>query len=147
MPENVILSSNYSFQITIDGITDENEYFYSIEGLSIEFQTKQYLSGCNMNYTPITTCIETQPIIIKRPLSNIKSGFTKWCIKYLEIGIFEPVVMNIFIINTDGSINNHWIAENAYPLGLRISQINIENKNPIIMEIITIMYTNLKRIK
>ena len=55
--------------------------------------------------------------------------------------------MNVFILNHDGSINNHWIAENAYPIGLKINKIDIENKNPVIMEIITIMYMNLKRIK
>ena len=131
MPENIILSSSYSFQITIDGITDENEYFYSIEGLSTEFKIREYLAGCTMNAMSLTTSKENQPIIVKRPLSNV----------------FEPVSMNIFILNHDETINNHWIAENAYPTGLKISKINIENKNPVIMEIITIMYMNLKRVK
>ena len=67
--------------------------------------------------------------------------------KCLDSGSFEPVSMNIFILNHDETINNHWIAENAYPTGLKISKINIENKNPVIMEIITIMYMNLKRVK
>ena len=151
MPENIILSSSYSFQITIDGITDENEYFYSIEGLSTEFKIREYLAGCTMNAMSLTTSKENQPIIVKRPLSNVKSGFSNWCMKCLDSGSFEPVSMNIFILNHDETINNHWIAENAYPTGLKISKINIENKKEkkknIIMEIITIMYMNLKRVK
>ena len=58
MPENIILSSSYSFQITIDGITDENEYFYSIEGLSTEFKIREYLAGCTMNAMSLTTSNE-----------------------------------------------------------------------------------------
>jgi phage tail-like protein len=147
MPEDIIISSNYSFQITIDGITDENEYFYSVEGLSLNYQTISYRSGGDNNITPMTTTLDIQPIIVKRPLSNVTSGFSKWCIKALDTGIFEPVSMNIFILNHDSSINNHWIIENAYPTGLKVSTINLENTNPTIMEIITIMYKNIKRVK
>ena len=72
MIENVILSSSNSFQITIDGITDENEFFYSIEGLSIGYQTQTYIPGGESNAVTITSQVVTQPLIIKRPLSIIK---------------------------------------------------------------------------
>ena len=55
--------------------------------------------------------------------------------------------MNIFILNFNNEINNHWIVEDAYPYGIKISSINIENKNPIIMEEIHILYRKLKRVK
>jgi len=147
MIENVILSSSNSFQITIDGITDENEFFYSIEGLTIGYQTQTYIPGGEANNVTLTSQVVTQPLVIKRPLSNNKSGFSEWCIKTLETGIFEPVTMNIFIFNNDSSINNHWIVEQAYPVSMKITPIDIENETKVISEIITVMYVNLKRVK
>ncbi len=147
MPEDIILSPGGSFQIKIDGITDDNEYFYSVEGLGISYQLQSYLPGGDINSSHMVSRIDTQPIIVKRPLSNVKSGFSKWCIKALESGIFTPVSMNIFILNNDDSINNHWVVEQAYPTGLRIGTMDVQSEQLVVMEIITIMYYNLKRVQ
>ena len=147
MPEDVILSSSGSFQIKIDGVTDDNEYFYSVEGLSISYQIRSYLQGGELNSSFTISRADTQPVIIKRPLSNVKSGFSNWCMKILESGNFTPVSMNIFILDNNDEINNHWIAEQAYPIGLKIGTMDVKNEDPVIMETITMMYYNLKRIQ
>ena len=141
---NFKLSSTYAFQISIDNITDDNELFYSVEGLSMIYNLSAQFQGGENSETMITTTYKTSPIIVKRPLTNVVTGFSKWCINTLNTGKFEPVPMNIFILNYDNEINNHWIAEEAYPYGMKISSINIENNNPIIMEEIHVLYRKLK---
>ena len=75
--KDVILSSTYSFQITIDNVTDENEIFYSIEGLSIMYNYTAHYQGGDNNEDNIISSIKTSPLVFKRPLTNITSGFTK----------------------------------------------------------------------
>ena len=145
--DDIILSSSYSFQINIDDITDDNEIFYSVEGLSIMFNYSSHYQGGDNNEDNIISSIKTSPLIFKRPLTNIKSGFSNWCIKSLETGLFDPKSINIFILGINDEINNHWIAENAYPIGTKISTIDIEAKSPIIVEEIHVLYKNLKRVK
>lgn len=147
MAEPYILASSNSFQITIDGVTDDNERFYSVRGLFIGYQTQTYCPGGETNAIAVTTQIISQPLVLKRPLSNVKSSFSEWCTKTLETGTFTPVTMNIFILNPDGSINNHWIAEQIYPVGLEISPLDVEEQKTILSEVITMMYVNLRRIK
>ena len=67
--------------------------------------------------------------------------------KILESGNFTPVSMNIFILDNNDEINNHWIAEQAYPIGLKVGTMDVKNEDPVIMETITMMYYNLKRIQ
>ena len=145
--DDIILSSSYSFQINIDDITDDNEIFYSVEGLSIMFNYSSHYQCGDNNEDNIISSIKTSPLIFKRPLTNIKSGFSNWCIKSLETGLFDPKSINIFILGINDEINNHWIAENAYPIGTKISTIDIEAKSPIIVEEIHVLYKNLKRVK
>ena len=145
--DNIVLSSTYSFQITIDNVTDENEIFYSIEGLSIMYNYTPHYQGGDNNEDNIITSIKTSPLIFKRPLTNITSGFSKWCINSLETGLFTPQSINIFILGYNDEINNHWIAENAYPIGMKISTIDLEAKIPIIFEETYVLYKNLKRVK
>ena len=147
MVDNFILASNKCFQVTIDGITDENERFYAVRGLFIGYQTQTYTPGGESTSVAITTQVTTQPLVLKRPLANVKSGFSQWCIDTLETGTFTPVTMNVFVLNNDGSINNHWVAEQIYPISLEVSPMDIEEQHNILFEIITIMYVNLRRLK
>ena len=147
MVENFILASSKCFQVTIDGITDENERFYSVRGLFLGYQTQTYCPGGEPAGVTITTQITSQPLVLKRPLTNVKSSFSQWCIDTLETGTFTPVTMNIFVLNNDGSINNHWVAEQIYPISLEVSPLDIEDQQNILSEIITMMYVNLRRLK
>ena len=65
----------------------------------------------------------------------------------IEKNNFSPVSINIFILTNTKEICNHWIAEDAYPYGMRISPLSIDSKNPVIMEEIYINYKKLKRLK
>ena len=144
---NILLSSSYSFQVTIDNVTDENEIFYSVDGLSIMYDYISHHQCCDNLDDNIIKSIKTEPLIFRRPITNVTSGFNKWCVKALETGIFEPVSINIFILGYNDIINNHWIAENAYPIGFKLSTIDLEAKSPELFENIYVLYKNLKRVK
>ena len=147
MPENPIFATQNNFKVVIDDITDDNEYFYSVEGLSIQYSTRVYNPGGDNIIVNITTDKDTVPLIFKRPLSDITLGMSKWCIKALEMNEFEPADVNIFIFGRNDSIVNHWIAEQAYPIGMKISSLYVLANDPCIIEILTLTYSNLKRIK
>lgn len=147
MPKIPIFATQNNFKVVIDGITEDNEYFYSVEGLSIQYTTKTYSPGGDNMMVNITTDKDTVPLVFKRPLSDVTLGMSKWCIKTLEMNEFKPADVNIFIFGRNDSITNHWIAEQAYPIGMKVSSLNVLVNDPRIMEILTLTYSNLKRIK
>ena len=76
--DDIILSCSYSFQVSIDDITDNNEIVYSVEGLSIMYNYIPHYQGGDNNEDNIITSIKTSPLIFKRPLTNITSGFSNY---------------------------------------------------------------------
>lgn len=145
--ENISLSLNYFFKIHIDNITDDSELFFSIEGLEMMYNLKSHHQCGEPNETFVTDYLKTEQIIVKRPITNCTTRFSKWCIDTIEKNTFSPVPINIFILTHTKEISNHWIAEDAYPYGMRISPFCIDTKNPVIMEEIYINYKSLKRVK
>lgn len=145
--DNILLSLNYFFKIHIDDVTDDNELFFSIEGLEMIYNLKTHHQCGELNETFVTDYLKTEQIIIRRPITNHTTGFSKWCMETIEKNNFSPVSINIFILTNTKEICNHWIAEDAYPYGMRISPLSIDSKNPVIMEEIYINYKKLKRLK
>lgn len=148
MSQNPILANKHSFHVTIDGVTDEDEYFYAVEGLSIHYSLETFFPGGNLSSVYMPRKIESKPLILKRPVIDQKSGLIQWCTDSLEKGIFQPVDVNIFIMNLEGDINNQWLAEKAIPIGFEISPMDMNDKSDVnLMEIITLVYQSLQRVK
>jgi phage tail-like protein len=138
----------YAFQVTLAGVSDDSdEYFYAVDGLGITYQMDKYLPGGFGNSYAMPTIYETRHLMLKRPLLQEKTSITKWCETALDTGVFTPTTANIFILNKDKAINNHWAAEQVYPIGLKISSLDLETGNPIVMETLTLAYVRLKRIQ
>lgn len=138
----------FSFQITLQDISNEStpEYFYSVEGLGITYQTERFLpGGYNKSYT-VPMLYETDNLVFKRPLLQGKSNITKWCEQALDTNIFKPTTAHIFVLNKDQSINTHWAAEQIYPIGIKYSTLDLESGSPVILEIITLAYSRLNRV-
>jgi phage tail-like protein len=148
MSTSPILANKHSFHVTIEGVTDEDEYFYAVEGLSIHYSIDPYSPGGGLYSVYMPHKIESRPLILKRPVINKKSGLIKWCTDALEKGCFKPVDVNIFIMNIEGDINNQWLAEKAIPIGFEISSMDMNDKSDVnLMEVITLVYQSLKRVK
>lgn len=145
---NPIPAFKHSFQLTLENVADEKdpEYFYAIEGLGFMYQVDKYYPGGYGAPYSMPIMYETENLTLKRPLFETKSKITKWCEQTLFTGIFQPTTAHIFILNSDKSINNHWTAERVYPIGLRLSPLDLESGNPIVMETITLAYSKLNRI-
>ena len=134
--------------MTIDGVTDEDEYFYAVEGLSIKYSIDNFFPGGGLSSVYMPNKVESKPLILKRPVINKKSGLINWCTNALETGSFKPVDVNIFIMNLEGDINNQWTAEKAIPVGFEISAMDMYDKSEFnLMEVITLVYQSLKRVK
>ena len=138
----------FSFQITLEGVSDNSdpEYFYSVDGLGITYHTERYSPGGYGKSYNMPLTYETYNLVLKRPLLQEKSNITKWCEQALDTNIFKPTIAHIFILNKDKSINNHWSAEQIYPIGFRLSSLDVESGNPIVMESITLSYARLNRV-
>lgn len=148
MAEGTILANKHSFNVTIEGVTDENEYFYSVEGLSIQYSMIPFFAGGALSSVYMPNKVESKPLILKRPVVNKKSGLINWCSETLEKGVFSPVDVNIFILGTEGEVNNHWLATKAIPVGFEISAMDMNDKSSTnLMEVITLVYQSLKRVK
>eukprot|EP01132_Coremiostelium_polycephalum_P000719 gene719-892_t len=140
----------YSFRIVLEKVSTENdpEHFYAVEGLGLTYQVERLYAGGYTNPYSMPISYETENLVLKRPLFQDKSKITKWCEQALSTGIFKPTTVHIFILNVDEkqTPNNHWTAEQAYPVGMRISPLNLESGDPIVMEIITLAYSKLNRL-
>lgn len=138
----------YSFKVTLQDVADDKdmEYFYAIEGLGLTYQVDNYSPGGYGSSYSMPVMYETDNLTFKRPLFQEKSKITKWCQEALDTGIFKPTIAHIFILNVDESLNNHWTAEQIYPIGIRLSPLELESGNPIIMETITFAYSKLNRL-
>jgi len=138
----------HSFQITLENVADANdpEYFYAVEGLGFMYQVDKYYPGGYGNPYSMPVMYETENLTLKRPLFEKKSKITKWCEEALSTGIFKPTTAHIFILNNDKTPNNHWTAERVYPIGLRLSPLDLESGDSIVMETITLVYSKLNRI-
>jgi len=148
MSTSPILANKHSFHVTIEGVTDNEEYFYAIEGLSIHYSVNSFFPGGGLSPIYMPHKVESKPLILKRPVIDKKSGLINWCTEALEKGNFKPVDVNIFIMNLEGDINNQWKAENAIPIGFEISPMDMNDKSDMnLMEVITLVYQSLKRVK
>jgi phage tail-like protein len=138
----------YSFRVTLENVVDANdpEYFYAIEGLGMMYQVDKYSPGGYGNSYSMPTIYETESLTLKRPVFEAKSKINKWCEQALSSGVFKPTIAHIFILNNDETLNNHWTAEGVYPIGLRLSSLDLESGNPIVMETITLNYSKLTRL-
>lgn len=146
--DNAKLDQNISFKITIDGITDDNEGFNSIDGLYIGFQTQTYTPTDNSSTTTLASQILNQPLVLKRQMPEQTSPLTQWCINSISSGTVDPKTMHIYIFDVKGEMNNYWLAEQTYPVKLEAITNNDEKNDKIaVVEVITMMYVNLKRVK
>jgi phage tail-like protein len=138
----------HSFKVTLQDVADDKdmEYFYAIEGLGLMYQVDNYSPGGYGSSYSMPIMYEVDKLVLKRPLAQEKSKISTWCQEALDTGIFKPTIAHIFILNVDDSINNHWTAERVYPIGIRLSPLDLESGNPIIIETITLAYSKLNRI-
>jgi phage tail-like protein len=139
----------YSFQVKIEGIADETpEYFHAVEGLGFIYQTEQYLPGGYNQPFPLSTVYQTNNLVLKRPLLEEKTNITKWCEEALDRRVFKPTAAHIFILGRNGEIRTHWSLEGLYPIGLKMSSLDLdlERGRAGIMETITLVYTRITRI-
>ncbi|ACE06422.1 hypothetical protein Aasi_1077 [Candidatus Amoebophilus asiaticus 5a2] len=144
----LIPTLKHSFRVTLENVVDANdpEYFYAIEGLGMMYQIDKYCPGGYGNAYSMPTIYEVENLILKRPVFTTKSKINKWCEQALSSGIFAPTIAHIFILNNDETLNNHWTVEGVYPIGFRLSSLDLESGSPIVIETITLAYSKLTRL-
>ena len=138
----------HTFQIKIENVSEDSspEYFYAVEGLGLIYQTEQYLPGGYNQPFAIPTVYQTTNLILKRPLLVDKTEITKWCEETLDTGVFKPTVAHIFVLGRNEEVRVHWSAEGIYPLGFKLSSLDVEQGNSVIVETITLAYSRLSRV-
>ena len=146
--ETPIPAIKFSFQIMFDGVSDTSdpEYFYAVDGLGITYQMDRYVPGGHGRSYSMPQMYETDNLVLKRPVVQTKTKITTWCEKALDTSIFTPTIAHIFVLNKDRSIHTHWSAEQIYPIGLKISSLDLESGNPVVLETITLAYARLNRV-
>jgi phage tail-like protein len=142
---NKIPVFNCKFKVHIDEVTDENDTFTSIDGLSKYISSYKNQSFGGDSYTNcFVENFSTKNLILKRPLMKRKSGITKWCEKCLDDLNFSQKDMMIFVLNIEEEIVASWTVLGVIPFGIDISTIQLNSSNTILEQSITIRYRDLK---
>jgi phage tail-like protein len=145
--ENPRVILQHSFTFKIEGVTSgEYEYFYTVEGLGVHYQTEQYLPGGHSQPFIMPKVYQTTNLVLKRPMTESKSNITEWCEKTLDSGSFQPTVAHLMLLGRDENVQVQWLIEGVYPIGLEIGSLGVGTDDTVLMEKITLVYTRLKRL-
>ena len=136
------------FKIEFEGISDGSpEYFYGVEGLEASYRTEKYLPGGYATPFEIPSAYQVTHLILRRPFYREKTKITKWCEEALNNSTFQPVGVQIFILNRKEEIVAHWSVVGTYPTGLAVSPLGYHQGSRVVEERITFAYTSISRIK
>jgi phage tail-like protein len=130
----------FHFKVEFVGIGNDNDVrFQSVSGLSIEFDTEAFKEGGENRFE------HTLPVRTKYPDLSLKRGMLTdskvidWCLDAFQNRIFNPVHINISLLNEEHQPLKTWSVYNAWPKKWSVSDLNAQD-NSIVVETLDISY-------
>ncbi len=140
-------TSSGAFVVTMEGVIEKGEQFYSVEGLGIQYSTEPVVyGGIHYAYNVPKTYI-TSPLILKRAVTGAKSSLLTWCCEALNTGKFTPATLGVFVLDKSDNIINQWNVTGVIPVSFYVTAFDTEQKDGILREVFTLMYQGLTREK
>lgn len=134
---------HFSVEFQLDGVTDVDHRFSEVSGLSREVTTEELTEGGESRFTHALPVRSAFPnLVLKRGMFN-DSALVDWAKKAIEDFIFEPVDINIMLLNEEHDPVAAWSVINAYPVKWEISNFNAE-ENSIVVETFELKYNYYK---
>ncbi len=117
--------------------------FQEVSGLSVDVETEDFKEGGENRFVhklPVRT--KYSDLTLKRGLLT-DSKVIEWCRKAIEDFKFEPVDINITLLNEKGEPINMWAVHHAYPIHWSISDFN-STDSKVSVETIKLHYNYFK---
>ena len=137
----------FSFEVRIPGFSNEGECsFRDVSGLSVKFDLETVIEGGVNDYEhKFPKRAQYNPLVLKRGILR-GSQFTKWINDAIRNFNFKPKQIYISLINEQRAPTIRWRVENAYPVGIEISEFKAED-NALAIETLTIAYDYFVRME
>ena len=131
--------------IGVIGITDNDFRFQSVSGLSTEMGTEELIEGGENRYVHKLPVRAKYPnLILKRGMLQ-GSGLIKWFKDAVENHKFDPIMVNVTLLNEMHIPLATWNFVGAYPVKWEVSALD-STKNEIVVDTIEIAYKYFTRI-
>ncbi|MFZ2899290.1 MAG: phage tail protein [Saprospiraceae bacterium] len=115
--------------LDLPGRTPEDIKFQSVTGLSVDFNTDSFKEGGENRFEHIVPARTKYPeLVLKRGLYLPgKSGLTDWCNKAFDNFIFQPVNLNVQLLNENHETLVQWKVVHAWPKSWEFGELNAED--------------------
>ncbi|MEO9871528.1 phage tail protein [Ekhidna sp.] len=133
----------FKVEFTDIGSSSKDLRFQEVSGLSVDVETEDFKEGGENRFVhklPVRT--KYSDLTLKRGLLT-DSKVIKWCRKAIEDFEFNPIDINITLLNEEGEPINMWAVHHAYPVHWSISDFNSMDSK-ISVETIKLHYNYFK---
>ena len=136
----------FHFRVDFSGIssTPEDAQFQEVAGLTAEIGTEELQVGGENRFSyRLPTRSKYSNLILKRGMLT-NSGLINWFRDAIEGFIFNPVDINIELLNENNDTLNYWNFKQAYPVKWVISDFKAL-ENSLVVETIELTYQDFTR--
>ncbi|MCB0468915.1 MAG: phage tail protein [Aequorivita sp.] len=132
---------SFHFKVEFNGISSQEKdvQFQSVSGLSIDIETEEFAEGGENRFKHKLPVRSKFPnLILKRGMVT-DSELIKWCRNAIESFQFEPVDLNVKLLNEKHEPLVTWNVVNVYPVKWSVDDFNAE-ESKITIETIELAY-------
>lgn len=130
----------FHFKVEFVGIGNDNDIrFQSVSGLSIEYDTESFKEGGENRFEhklPVRT--KYADLSLKRGMLT-DSKVVEWCLKAFENREFQPVQVNVLLLNENHQPIKRWEVIDAWPKKWSVSDLNAQ-ENGLVIETLDLAY-------
>ena len=118
--------------------------FQEVNGLSAEVVTEELREGGVNDYAHhLPTGVKHGNLVLKRGyIDNSRVG--EWCRSALEDFDFNPVDVNVILLDEEHKPLAKWVFTRAYPLKWSISEFNAQ-QNTLVIESLELVYAKFRK--
>jgi phage tail-like protein len=124
----------FSFKVNVEGITGINEgSFQEVSGLNVKITPKDIEEGGENRFIhrfPAPPKYEN--LVLKRGML-LGSPLITWAKNTFELFTFSPKIVNLNLLDEQGSPISTWRFVNTYPVSLKISDFKAQ-ENALVVE-------------
>ena len=136
--------TNFHFNVTFQGLSDganTDMQFQSVSGLNVQYDTESFKEGGENRFEHvIPTRAKYSDLVLKRGIFRPNdSGITKWCKKAFDNMEFEPLNLDVALLNQNHEPLLLWKIVHAYPKNWKLADFNAE-KGEVLIETFELNY-------
>ncbi|MFH5833424.1 phage tail protein [Halalkalibaculum sp. DA3122] len=123
----------------LDGATDNDIRFQEVSGLTAEIGTEELREGGENRFAHrLPQPAKYQNLVLKRGLLT-GTALIQWFRDAIEHFSFDPLVVNVSLLNEQGNTLINWNFTGAYPVKWAVSNLDAQ-KNEVVIDTIELAY-------